>query len=83
MAEKGQAARFHSGELTDGWRWFGAHPRTVDGKAGWEFRVWAPNARAVAVAGDFNQWSGESHPLTRNGQVWEGFIPGLSQFETY
>ena len=83
MAERGQAARFHSGELTDGWRWFGAHPKTVDGQEGWEFRVWAPHARAVAVAGDFNQWSGESHPLTRNGQVWEGFIPGLSRFETY
>ena len=29
MAETHQAARFHAGTLTDGWRWFGAHPAAV------------------------------------------------------
>ena len=27
------------------------------------FRVWAPHAEAVAVAGDFNDWSDESDRL--------------------
>ena len=26
MAKKEQSARFHAGTLTDGWKWFGAHP---------------------------------------------------------
>src|SRR5690606_29857269 len=29
------------------------------------FRVWAPNAVGVFVAGDFNDWHGRSHPLAR------------------
>ena len=83
MAEKGQAERFHAGELTDGWNWFGAHPREADGQAGWEFRVWAPHAKGVSVVGDFNDWDEKRHPLTRNGEVWEGFIPGLSEYTCY
>ncbi|HEX2724968.1 MAG TPA: alpha-amylase family glycosyl hydrolase, partial [Beijerinckiaceae bacterium] len=37
------------------------------------FRVWAPNAEAVAVAGDFNGWSETDAPLAReeNG-YWSG-----------
>ena len=27
--------------------------------------MWAPNARAVSVIGDFNGWNGRAHPLTR------------------
>jgi 1,4-alpha-glucan branching enzyme len=40
------------------------------------FRVWAPFARAVAVAGDFNDWSAEASPLTqeRDG-LWSADVP--------
>ena len=31
------------------------------------FRVWAPFARSVAVAGTFNQWSTSDAPLTQEG----------------
>ena len=33
------------------------------------FRVWAPNAQAVTVKGDFNGWSEDANPLTDEGNV--------------
>ncbi|EMI18122.1 protein containing Glycoside hydrolase, family 13, partial [Rhodopirellula maiorica SM1] len=39
----------------------GAQLRTVDGKPGVNFAVWAPNARSVQVVGDFNGWDGRKH----------------------
>ena len=39
--------------------YFGAHPA----ETGYVFRVWAPHARAVALAGDFNGW--QSAAMTR------------------
>ena len=78
-----QAARFHSGTLTDGWRWFGAHPAEQSGKAGWQFRVWAPHAQSVSVVGDFNGWNQDANRLTRKGEIWEGFIPGLEPYTAY
>ncbi len=78
-----QAAQFHSGTLTDGWRWFGTHPAERRGKAGWMFRVWAPHAQSVSVVGDFNSWNQGANCLTRKGEVWEGFIPGLEPYTPY
>ena len=56
----------------------GAHPVTVEGVAGVQFAVWAPNAERVSVMGDFNQWDRTSHPLRARGDcgIWEGFVPG-------
>ena len=57
----------------------GAHPVVVDGVAGVQFGVWAPNAMRVSVVGDFNQWDGRTHPMRNRGPsgVWELFVPGL------
>ena len=64
---------------------FGAHPASADGKDGTWFAVWAPNAEAVFVRGDFNGWSDSSHPLRPRGSsgVWEGFIPGVGSGSLY
>ena len=83
MAKQGQADRFHQGTLTDGWRWFGAHPATRRGRPGWTFRVWAPHAEAVSVVGDFNDWQEGAAPLTRKGEIWEGFLPDLPVYTSY
>ena len=83
MARNQQAAHFHAGTLTDGWHWFGAHPAERRGAAGWEFRVWAPNARSVSVVGEFNDWTPGFSPLKQKGEVWEGFVPGLRQYDSY
>jgi 1,4-alpha-glucan branching enzyme len=49
------------------WRVLGAH--VVDG--GVRFSVWAPNARAVSVIGDWNHWDRTQHPMRRTGDVWQ------------
>ena len=64
----------------------GAHVVTAGGVEGTYFAVWAPNARSVAVIGDFNGWNPTSHPLGARWDgsgIWEGFIPGLGQGVIY
>jgi 1,4-alpha-glucan branching enzyme len=63
----------------------GAHPRVVDGAAGVNFAVWAPDAERVSVMGDFNGWNKRSCPLYPRGQsgIWEGFLPGVEAGALY
>jgi len=63
----------------------GSHCVTVDGVAGVQFAVWAPNAQRVSVVGDFNGWDGRRHPMRKRVEagVWEIFIPGLGQGTLY
>ena len=42
----------------------GAHLATEGGKPGTRFAVWAPNAKTVAVIGDFEGWGKAPVPLT-------------------
>ncbi len=79
----GCPAAFYEGTLSDGWRYFGAHPARQDGRDGWVFRVWAPNARAVSVVGDFNGWDAFASPLGREDGIWTGFLPDLEVYEAY
>ena len=51
MAKQGQAERFHQGTMTDGWRWFGAHPAKKRGKQGWDLPGVGPPRAAVSVGG--------------------------------
>jgi 1,4-alpha-glucan branching enzyme len=64
---------------------FGAQLRTVDGVAGVNFCVWAPNAQSVAVVGDFNHWDGRVNPMQKHipSGIWELFIPALESGEKY
>jgi 1,4-alpha-glucan branching enzyme len=67
------------------WRALGAHVRTLDGSAGTAFTVWAPDARAVRVIGDFNGWDGRGHAMRSMGGsgVWELFVPGVGAGTRY
>ncbi|MEV6104736.1 1,4-alpha-glucan branching enzyme [Streptomyces sp. NPDC051940] len=67
------------------WEALGAHPMTVDGVAGTRFTVWAPNARGVRVAGNFNYWDATVYPMRSLGSsgVWEVFLPGVHEGEAY
>ena len=67
------------------WQVLGAHCIAHEGVEGVHFAVWAPNAERVSVVGDFNIWDGRRHPMRRRGPtgVWEIFIPGLAEGETY
>ena len=63
----------------------GAHPMRVDDQAGTYFAVWAPNAEAVSVIGDFNGWRRGMHPLRPRASsgIWEGFVPGVGVGAVY
>jgi 1,4-alpha-glucan branching enzyme len=63
----------------------GAHVDRRDGVPGTRFAVWAPNARAVSVIGDFNDWSPEVHPMAVVGRpgVWGRFIPHVGAGSLY
>jgi 1,4-alpha-glucan branching enzyme len=55
-------------------------------EGGAQFAVWAPNARTVAVIGDFNGWSADAHPLRVRGDgsgLWQGFVPGVKRGDAY
>jgi 1,4-alpha-glucan branching enzyme len=64
---------------------FGSHRAIVDGKEGVYFVVWAPNARRVAVVGDFNGWDFEENYMKRLGAmgVYACFIPGVKEGDLY
>lgn len=76
---------FHEGTLYESYTLFGAHAMEYEGKKGVRFAVWAPNAQAVAVAGDFNGWDGSKHQMKRlkDSGIWVLFIPDLAPGELY
>ena len=65
------------------WKVLGAHRKYYEGPLGpvngVAFAVWAPNARAVRVVGDFNFWDGTGTAMRSLGGsgVWELFIPDV------
>jgi len=67
------------------WEKLGSHPVTVNGVVGYNFAVWAPNARRVSIVGDFNAWDGRRHPMRKHEGlgIWELFIPGLHTWQNY
>ena len=56
---------FGQGTNYDIYRKLGAHPDTQNRKKGVYFAVWAPNAQAVSVVGEFNEWDTEANPMKR------------------
>ena len=65
---------------------FGARQAVSKGMAGFHFAVWAPNARAVSVIGEFNNWNSEAHPLAPRPDesgIWAGFIAGVPEGAFY
>jgi 1,4-alpha-glucan branching enzyme len=76
---------FGQGRLLQAYRTLGAHATEIQGVAGVNFAVWAPNAERVSVIGDFNRWDGRAHPMRVLGAsgVWQVFIPGLHEDTLY
>ncbi|MDR1359588.1 MAG: 1,4-alpha-glucan branching protein GlgB [Deltaproteobacteria bacterium] len=71
---------FGRGEHWDLYRILGAHPHTEGGESGFRFAVWAPNAKEVYLAGEFNFWAWGEIPLYPVGSsgIWAAFVPGIS-----
>ncbi|HET7399197.1 MAG TPA: 1,4-alpha-glucan branching protein GlgB [Intrasporangium sp.] len=71
------------------WTVLGSHIRSYTGPlgevSGASFALWAPNAKAVHVVGDFNGWDRLSHPMRALGTtgIWELFLPGAGEGANY
>ena len=67
------------------YRKLGAHIMEINGEKGVYFAVWAPNAKAVSVIGDFNDWNKDVDDMEVLGQsgIWEVFIPGAKKWDRY
>ncbi|EON24447.1 glycogen branching enzyme [Nocardioides sp. CF8] len=65
----------HEGRHEELWKVLGAQ---VEG-SGVSFRVWAPNALEVQVAGDWAGWDGARHPMVRVGDsgIWSAHVDGI------
>jgi 1,4-alpha-glucan branching enzyme len=64
----------------------GCHFLTENDRDGAQFAVWAPNARAVSVVGDFNGWDSTALQLAARWDgsgIWEGHAPMLAQGDAY
>jgi len=76
---------FNQGSHLELYNKLGAHLVKDRGRDGVYFAVWAPNANAVFVMGDFNSWDQHSAPLEPRGSsgIWEGFVPGVEAGARY
>ena len=63
-----QYTRFYNGDETSAYQLLGCHKQS-DGL--YKFSVWAPNATAVSVIGDFNNWLVNHDSMHREEGIWE------------
>ena len=72
---------FHNGTNYKAYKFFGNHKINKDKFA---FRVWAPNATAVSVVGDFNSWDNDANKckLVAPG-IWEAIVKGVNIYDCY
>ncbi len=76
---------FGEGSQQQAYQFLGANWREYQGITGVHFCVWAPNAKSVAVSGDFNDWDGHRHVMRQhmaNG-LWEIFLPDAKAGQHY
>ena len=87
MMHFGELDQYLFGQAThyDIYKKLGAHLTTRNRKKGVYFAVWAPNAQAVSVVGDFNEWEDSADPMEKVGPigVWEVFVPGAKLGDLY
>jgi 1,4-alpha-glucan branching enzyme len=77
---------FQEGTLYNAYHHFGNKQIRLLNTSGTYFAVWAPNATAVSVVGNFNDWNPGEHELFvrhDSSGIWEGFIPGIQRGEVY
>ncbi len=76
---------FGQGNHYEIYKKLGAHLTSKDGVAGTYFAVWAPRAKSVKVIGEFNNWDGKEHVMTRLEPlgIYELFVPGVGEGFTY
>ena len=67
---------FNTGNAQKAWLCFGCHYIPELGLH--RFILWAPNAQAVSLVGDFNGWNRTATPMERvEGGVWAAFVDNI------
>ena len=77
---------FREGSFFRAYDKLGARPFQRNGTEGARFAIWAPNAKAVSVIGDFNGWQASAAPLHRredDSGIWEKFVPEVREGALY
>jgi 1,4-alpha-glucan branching enzyme len=76
---------FSQGTFFRSYEKLGAHIASKDGVQGVYFSVWAPNAQAVSLIGEFNGWEKNKDFLSPVGStgIWELFLPGVGHGTLY
>ncbi|MGN0784885.1 MAG: alpha-amylase family glycosyl hydrolase, partial [Candidatus Aphodomorpha sp.] len=77
---------FNEGISTAAYRALGCHACTgLQGERIYRFAVWAPEARAVSVVGDFNEWNPKADPMHMVGTtgVWEAHLGFAREGQLY
>ena len=73
-----ELTRFAKGQWARAYTYFGAHFTPQ----GCVFRLWAPHAAQVRLAGDFNGWQGAAMQRV-DGGVWELTVAGVKVYDSY
>ena len=73
---------FNTGAAQKAWLCYGC--RYIPELNAHRFIVWAPNAGAVSLVGDFNGWNREATPMEQvEGGAWVCFVEGLRENALY
>lgn len=73
-------SEFRSGSCCHAQDYLGAHLSAN----GCIFRVWAPHASSISVAGVFNGWDECANPMTKlDGGIWQAEISGVCENNAY
>ena len=84
QAEAYHAVHFVDHQPENLYQQIGAQLLEIKGVKGVRFAVFAPNASAVSLIGDFNIWNRLSHPMQKTELgYWVLFVPGLAAGEQY
>ena len=72
---------FRKGVARRAYGFMGCHPSA----SGFRFTVWAPNAKSVALIGDFNGWDSHVHPMDfmEGPGLWTLDIPNVQEGMKY
>ncbi len=76
--------RFVGGDEIHAYAFMGCHRAEREGIEGYAFRVWAPNAQALSVVGDWNEWSPDALVMEKlEYGIWEAFAPEAREGALY